>query len=191
MLGRHRPWGLPTRPARAAAPHRPRWLTAAVSGFAPRIPRRSSRRAPRSCPVACPTLVSRCGRARCPHRAAAPSARCAALSPCPSTPPLREFPSHPLITRAVRGLACPVVRSRCARAPRRAASPAVAHRRSARLRTARAHTPPPVGAPHPPAGAPAPPSPQRQSCMFERILLQLLFFCLRLSFSIDSICFFC
>ena len=130
----------PRCPHRAAAPHRPQWLTAAVRGFAPRPPRRSSRRAPRSCPVACPTLVSRCGRARCPHRAAAPSARCAALSPCPSPPPLREFPSHPLITRAVRGLACPVVRSRCARAPRRAASPAVAHRRSARLRTARAPT---------------------------------------------------
>ncbi len=63
------------------------------------------------------------GRARCPHRAAAPSARCAAWHRAP--------------------LCGPVVRSRCGRARclaagppgsrRRAASPAVAHRRGARL----------------------------------------------------------
>ena len=44
-------------------------------------PRRARARAPRPSP--CSTLVPRCGRARCPHRAAAPSVRCAAWNPAP------------------------------------------------------------------------------------------------------------
>ena len=65
--------------------------------------------------------------------------------------------------------------------------PAAPHRPRWLTAAVRGFAPP---APPPPVGAPAPPSPQRQSCMFERILLQLFLFCLRLSFSIDSICFF-
>ena len=36
MVGRHRPWGLPTLPTRAAAPHRPWRLATAVRGLASR-----------------------------------------------------------------------------------------------------------------------------------------------------------
>ena len=56
-----------------------RWLTAAVRS------------------LACPVVRSRCGRARCPHRAAAPSARCAASHlaplrvPLPCAPPPAGF----------------------------------------------------------------------------------------------------
>ena len=45
-------------------------------------------------------LVSRCGRARCPHRAAAPSARCAAWHPAPSPGTAPPRPRRSPRTRA-------------------------------------------------------------------------------------------
>ena len=71
--------GSPPSPARAAAPRRSARLS---------IPHFSHAHCP--CPVTvrtaraaswCAPLVPSCGRARCPHRAAAPSARCEAWHP--------------------------------------------------------------------------------------------------------------
>ena len=69
-----------------APPFRPRITRAARWGhraLPPLHPRGVRRHYPRAlhrlcAPWSCPVVRSRCGRARCPHRAAAPSARCAA-----------------------------------------------------------------------------------------------------------------
>ena len=68
MVGRHRPWGLPTLPARALPP----------------LHTQNSHADYARVPLPCAPLVRHGGRARCPHRAAAPSARCAAWHPAPS-----------------------------------------------------------------------------------------------------------
>ena len=73
---------LPTRITRAHYPggamgtSRPTAITPAI--FAPPLPPRIT---PPVRPAPYPVVRSRCGRARCPHRAAAPSARCAAWHP--------------------------------------------------------------------------------------------------------------
>ena len=124
--------------------------------FRMRIIRTMRPRAPRSCPAAvphtrvplpCSTRVSRCGRARCPHRAAAPSARCAAGQ----VAHVKSFACRGSVRSTVRGraahparwsaagppgsrptaitpanFAC-VLSARCARTPR------PRHRRGARL----------------------------------------------------------
>ena len=78
------------------------------SRLAPPAPRCHARRP-------CPVVRSRCGRVRCPHRAAAPSARCAALPlaparphPAPSPCALTAAPHRPWrLATAVRGFAPP------------------------------------------------------------------------------------
>ena len=97
---------VPLSPSRPVAPLPTRAALRASS-------RPPSPRTPARTPSPCAHLVWLGGRARCPHRAAAPSARCAALHPAPSPPP-----SCP-VARA------PWVRSRCGRArcPHRAAAP--------------------------------------------------------------------
>ena len=91
-------------------------------------------------PLPCAPPVPRCGRARCPHRAAAPPARCVALHPAPPSPhPVRPVSvsrcrAHRLCLLARAPLPCaplvspcprPVAVSPCSRHSRRRAIGAV------------------------------------------------------------------
>ena len=98
MIGRHRPWGLPTLPARALPPLHTQNSHTIYTALGAHRP--------------CPVARSRCGRARCPHRAAAPSARCAAWNPANA----ESFACRGSVRGTVRG---------------RAAHPARCHNRAA------------------------------------------------------------
>ena len=70
-----------SHPSRALAPRAPSPCPVAVGRDVPIAPPRHRRGARLGIPP--PSRGSRCGRARCPHRAAAPSARCVAWLPAP------------------------------------------------------------------------------------------------------------
>ena len=94
---------LPTRITRAHYPggamgtSRPTAITPAI--FAPPLPPRIT---PPVRPAPYPVVRSRCGRARCPHRAAAPSARCAAWHRAIFARAWWHSALHTRITRAAR-----------------------------------------------------------------------------------------
>ena len=108
----------------------------AVRGMASRTPSRA--------PCSYSTPVPRCGRARCPHRAAAPSARCVPLHPAPPPPrriarggsPPRCAALHPapprLFARGRAPLPCPTPCAPTPPAPLRAHRPRPSPRRSSR-----------------------------------------------------------
>ena len=112
-------------------------------------PTRAAWHPPHSCGMACTPLVPRCGRARCPHRAAAPHGAVRGFASCDN----RVWGTHAHYTRprddaarwghrALPPLRTPITwQYSCALPP-------------CRTRFARGGSPPPVGAPHPSCAMP-------------------------------------